>query len=693
MRAGERRQGTSLIEMLVTIVVFVVGILAVIQVFPGGIRILAQQRDRLIAMQLLKSQIAEEQGRSDGTPSQILPVAYTPQSGGVVQITADPTRTPDDLGAQPSAVSANGVVSVSGSPVGYWPLVSGANVYREIVREGHVIPTPRVIGNSAAYGSSGVLYGGLLLLNYGPILSSTDLALKHALSLDGISSAVTLQPIFPISQSAASNVVVESNDMVQQSGLPGSTTPQSYVYYAGSGVDNNNAYLETLYVEAPTVSGATNEYDVRFSADFMVGTKIQRRDIEYTMEANANTAGGYFEDLISTDAASSADPPDAAFLAAVPDHATAALVNIDPATIRVDRIFRKVAIGTAFDAADPYEYSIPLINGVMPAETSSLGLILFSPYSSNLYEDLPSGRTPLRAQVTYDVYDWRIIRHDFRAPDVGTSSTLNYSFPYRSLRAPNSILPDRSIYEGLNVPTDVDPNGAETFLLIDAETGGIYLPSDPTSHVANYTVDYTRGILTFPSAEMEIQYPGSASVQMVNVAGRPLRAMFMLNGDWAAQVQKASADYDETYSALPGAGQFYIGDGLLAGSGTRIYFPRADLGQVVRFDEIDYLTTGGPKTLRGQSMQITSANNDADGPFVDVKSLDSTATHLDTSDGYGGVMGVHGASLSMRAVWEDNGVLMLGTNPSTNVGLLDTYRESYHSMRQATSFLGGQTEP
>jgi hypothetical protein len=56
-------------------------------------------------------------------------------------------------------------------------------------------------------------------------------------------------------------------------------------------------------------------------------------------------------------------------------------------------------------------------------------------------------------------------------------------------------------------------------------------------------------------------------------------------------------------------------------------------------------------------------------------------------------MGVHGASLSMRAVWEDNGVLMLGTNPSTNVGLLDTYRESYHSMRQATSFLGGQTEP
>ena len=42
---GRRRAGTSLIEVLVVIVVFMVGILAIAQIFPGGFKILAKTRD------------------------------------------------------------------------------------------------------------------------------------------------------------------------------------------------------------------------------------------------------------------------------------------------------------------------------------------------------------------------------------------------------------------------------------------------------------------------------------------------------------------------------------------------------------------------------------------------------------------------------------------------------------------------
>jgi hypothetical protein len=585
-------------------------------------------------------------------------------------------------------VSSQGVVSIGGNVIGYWPLVSGANVYREIVREGHRIPTPRIIGNGATYGTtSGVLYGGLLLLNYGPILGPTDKALTNR------DVTLTYQPVFPIAQSSASTVVVESDEMIQNTGTPGTATPLGYAYYFDTGVDNNNDFVATIYVEAPSSAllalNDANEYDVRLTVAVQAGSTIQRYPIEYTIEANANSSGGFYDDWLSTDAAATSNPPaDTAFLAAfnkaVPNASHAMLVGIDADSIRVNRIFRNMPVGSTFDTTDPYEYSILDPN---------LGELLFSPYGSSVFEDRPSGRKPLSAEVTYDVYDWRILHQDFRVPDAGTSSTLNYSLPCRGLRALGVPLPDGSVNEGLNVPIpDWDPannvrtTSNEPFVLIDADTGGVYLPAD-------YSVDYGRGIVTFPNTQAQVLFPNATTLQTVSIVGRPVRALFMLNGDWAFQVQKASSDYDETYTILPGAGQFYVGGGVLGGSNTRIYFPKADLGQVVRFDEIDYVTAGGSKTMRGQSMQITSAQNDALGPFVDITSLDSGATTLDSSNGFGGVMGVHGASLSLRAVWEDSGQLALSKDTTANAGLLTTYRESYHTMRQATSFLGGETQP
>ena len=47
-----RRAGTSLVELLVVIVVFLIGILAILQIFPGGLRVLATSRSNAVARQL-----------------------------------------------------------------------------------------------------------------------------------------------------------------------------------------------------------------------------------------------------------------------------------------------------------------------------------------------------------------------------------------------------------------------------------------------------------------------------------------------------------------------------------------------------------------------------------------------------------------------------------------------------------------
>ena len=143
---ARKGRGTTLIEVLVVIVIFAVGMLAVMQIFPGGLRIMAEQRDRLLAQQLNRSLLQEAIGRSEGFPGQILPVRYSLVAGKVV-LSVDSNRRPNDLGVNAQTISQTGQATINGVTAGYWPLVSGANVFRRIVGEGHRITAPRQAGN------------------------------------------------------------------------------------------------------------------------------------------------------------------------------------------------------------------------------------------------------------------------------------------------------------------------------------------------------------------------------------------------------------------------------------------------------------------------------------------------------------------------------------------------------------------
>ena len=89
--------GTTLIEVLVVIVIFLIGILAIVQVIPGGFRILRDTRDTSIGTALGRAEMERLKTNESQLPEMILPVTYTWLAGSVI-IQADPNRRADDLG-------------------------------------------------------------------------------------------------------------------------------------------------------------------------------------------------------------------------------------------------------------------------------------------------------------------------------------------------------------------------------------------------------------------------------------------------------------------------------------------------------------------------------------------------------------------------------------------------------------------
>ncbi|MBI3721549.1 MAG: hypothetical protein HY248_03265, partial [Fimbriimonas ginsengisoli] len=447
-----------------------VGILAVVRIFPGGFHVLATARNQALAQQLARQLLERVSAAPDGIPEQIVPVTYTPVSGAV-RVDSAAYRIPGDTAPPGDGVDSKGMVLQNGTEVGYWPYVSGANILRRIVNEGHRVPAPRAVGSD---------FGGLLMLTFAPVLTDTD---------DYV-SAIVYQPAFD----------VVGADMALLQGTPSGGVEREYQYYA----DKVSGPTATLYLPRATAPNGVSPRTYRVSFTAWVQktvTLVVRREVAGTVTIDSDPAGGYVaagESFTDTnhngvwdtgepfvdadgngqyDAGIAANPSNLVQLAA-----GEVLDSLELDSIRVARQFAQV---TSFTPGEPYEYK--RINW-------KLGQLLFNPAGYNYYESRQEGRVPLVARVTYDVFDWRILHEDFRIP---SSSPLQLRLSVPSLRPKNAVLPDSQLNGGLNVPLPTFDTTASTvvlenrdFALIDRETGGIFLPT-------SYNVDYTQGSITF----------------------------------------------------------------------------------------------------------------------------------------------------------------------------------------------------
>lgn len=576
-----RRAGTSLIELLVVIVVFLVGILAMLQIFPGGLRVLQNTKNQSVAKQLARAEMERLTSRPDRLPGTIVDVQYA-VGASWVDIVANPNTPSSELGYTGQQLLNDGTVIRDGNNVGRHDLLSASNRIRRIVGEGGSVPAPRQVGGQ---------FGGLMLLNFSPI---------------------AYDPNFP------TLLQIYGNDLSKREGVPGFRI-RPWEYY----LEDVEEPTARIYLPRDTV--VLRRYRLAMAAWVQSGGTVSRRTIiDSTIDVPPDPSGGAVVFDLSAYAALGGGET---------------FVGAEWESIEVARAYLPVA---SFTPNQPYEYQVL---------DPRLGVLLFNPAAHDYREPRGGRRVPLAARVNYDVLDWRIIRDEFR---ISNLPPFQQRLQLGSLRVKGAQRADGLTHNGMDVLVADGAGGSETrdFLLLDMETGGVYLPN-------SYQVDMSIGLITYldtdpgtPGMQMSLVLPGQATATTVNAFGRAVRALYQATGEWSVQVMKAATRYHQTFSP-PGIAQYYIGgSGVAGGLGTRIYFPLADVGRSVVIGEIWYRDSGGNlHSLRDQDFVIQNAPLDPLGPYIDITSVDPTAVNFDFAfHGYA-VRRVKGASLAVRVLW------------------------------------------
>ena len=141
------KAGTSLVEVLVTLVVFLVGIVSVVRIFPGGFFSMKHTENVAVANRLAQTELERWEGKSANLPGGILAWGESATSG-VFTVYTD--IDPDNL-TEPIP------------PEGYY--FTDVNRFRRIHGEATRIPVP-----SSANWSAGSIY----ILAFSPVAWSSD---------------------------------------------------------------------------------------------------------------------------------------------------------------------------------------------------------------------------------------------------------------------------------------------------------------------------------------------------------------------------------------------------------------------------------------------------------------------------------------------------------------------------------------
>jgi hypothetical protein len=364
------------------------------------------------------------------------------------------------------------------------------------------------------------------------------------------------------------------------------------------------------------------------------------------------------------------------------------LESVEYESVRVARLYRQIGRNVNFTPSGehaPYEYKLL---------DDSLGVLLFNPAGYNHFERRRGGRVPLQARVDYDVYDWRIVRDEFRVPDYILPAT--HRLALGNLKVNQAPGPDGRTSGGIVLETG--PSGDPTqhaltshFLLIDVETGARVFEKAADGRVL-VRVDKSVGNVTISDLDNDdsnglqgrLYFPDSTTAT-VNLGGRTLRALYMANDEWSVQAMKAAALYRTTY-ARPAAAQYYVGGSAAAFFGsslpnenaavsrTRIYFPVIDTGRKVSVGEILYRDTANNlQIIESQDFVITASPADPLGlPYIDIREVAPDAASFDYATYGYAVRNVRGASLVVRVLWNPNR-FTLGSDQAQNLRRLDEW--------------------
>jgi Tfp pilus assembly protein PilV len=719
IKARALTSGTSLVELLVVIVVFLIGILAIAQIFPGGITILARTKNDTVANTLAHRELDRIRGFKNGLPEQIVPIVYTfTAPNTLVGTLAD--RNVDDFSVQGVAVALNphstaptaqypwnegysGWAGTAAAPIGggtqSWDLVDaanqdlgpysylmGSNNIRRVIGEGGVVPAPLHIGSA---------YGALLPLEYGP-------AIWHA------------------SVNAGPTIVVYGNDMDKVEGVPAgaletsagiSTTTLVTGDYV---VSNTSVPSYQYYVDDSTI---TDPY-IYIPAD--VADPTTPHSFKITFVANINTVAGLVQRtylvvspiLVPAPGFTPTGNQGVYYAFELTQLNSPALLNagetlqsIDFSSIRLARQFDRIEVGATFNTnrtpdgtpQNPYQYQI---RDVIPsngndAKRDTLGMLLINPTAYGYVEQTKSGQSILlQAKVDYDVFDWRILKEDFKAPD---TSPYQYQLAIGNLKHHFGYEPDGTLYMGMGFEVPNEDGTPWDFekrdvVVADLATGGVI---SKNSSQGGFDVNYSIGMLHFNPVLVQVQTlpapptlclyevlpdNNGATPVPVPISGLTLRVYYEANGEWASQPLKSAANYQLVTASPPLPGQIYVTPPTAPSPAdlNAIEFPSCDIGATVTIDQVwyDASNSGGPEELQGQSFIVRPPDRNHSTAYITIRDIDPYAINFDYSNNYA-VSGVKGLTLSVRVLWNPDPVRFDPVNINANLNALNMWGQGW----------------
>jgi prepilin-type N-terminal cleavage/methylation domain-containing protein len=613
-RAGRRisAPGFSLIEILVVLVVLLIGILAIVRLFPPGFLIIGRTYDLTVGQSLSQQQLDAERNML-APPASV--VCLRPD--GALNANGTPIIVsnirPDDM-----TDFIVGDPALSNRDPYY---ASNINRYTRVLGEQFRVPIP----NSNAGGGNGAVY----TLQLGPV--------SNTFSTSG-------------SGAPQDSLLVRGTPLerTEQSSVQGPNSPTGYAILR-SDAEYAIDYALGKIAFTPRVGAGSRRYV--FEYDYYTNTN------PVTIK---HTAGS----IVVPDVAAAGSAP---LWQPVFDP----INNIVPADIGqfkfnsddVSRQFVLMSVtpvesgGTPGFDNDPYEY---VWYSMQRSSNANLGVLLFNPAGYDQVALNARGNKPLTARVDYTTFDNHIIRDDRVVPT---------GVPYTFRLTLNHILTNGDVLDNQATYNNFDPalnpyNGlfrdntglTEDLIVVNTITGnveGVWKNKNGTGALFvgpqnPIPFDPITGTVT-----LNKQYIEANGLQSAN-----LRCLYRATKDWGMQVQKGTTLY------LPGSQladvdfRHYLVAPAGSSNPTRIYFAPCDGGKTVVLGQYYDLSLAGTpdanSPISNEAYQINGDPATFDSfnlPYIDTKSKHPSYTGFSATQTGLPVLNVQGVSLKSRVAW------------------------------------------
>ena len=526
------RRGVSLIEILVVLAILVVGILAIIRLFPSGFFSIESVGNTALADTIGSAALGAQA---------------------------------EDAASLPSAILANDLIASQYSSSDVSSIVPDfsqvLDMSRWIQDESITVPSPK---------SANTAFKSVYTVRYGPMGRYGVTSLANSLTIN----STYWQDVTGTSIGTLDAPAVPQADLSDDQ-MPG----QQRVL-----VDYANGKLAAPYAhtfgQTFTVLIVGND-GVVYTLDFLLppsGSSATVTDphqpndpTKYLPDSQDHYNGGWFDPRQAM-----TDPTDNTKTYKYNTDAAPLIPPLPWKSVMLYRPFARVPNagddGMTFTSADPYQYTMASPDIMEGTDAlANLGAIAFNPVAAG-----NMGVKPIKARISYFTTSWRVLHEDRDLIATnGTGGTVT-RLTLKNLKKVGDPQSDNTIYAGLITGVTTVANQKD-IIFLDLDTGQpLNTPvndEDANGTVAaNINVSYATGRVTFPSA----------------VTARRVRIFYAGDQDWTVAVQKAPDVYTQdppVATTDPAINAGHYAYGLDPNSNDPcLFFPRCDAGKTVEID-------------------------------------------------------------------------------------------------------------